>query len=190
MGRSRRGTDLLRGFPCRAPRTRAHGDLNTRPRLRSPGDKDLLTRHDYGLRAIERVRAPSRPGPAASETPTPAQGVRPWWGVLGVRRGDKHAQTHESGRDRSTGDSRRGGYECLAGGRRSALVDTVLAVNADSAEDEELAIDLLRDRGAQMIERADGAWHDGKWVDFDPVRPPDIIESRVGTAHAGNGARP
>jgi hypothetical protein len=65
----------------------------------------------------------------------------------------------------------------------------MVAVNADSAEDEEIAIDLFRDRGAQMIERADGAWHGGKWVDFDPVRPPDIIESRVGTVHAGNGVR-
>jgi len=66
----------------------------------------------------------------------------------------------------------------------------MVAVNADSVEDEEIAIDLFRDRGAQMIERADGAWHDGKWVDFDPVRPPDIIESRVATVHAGNGLRP
>ena len=41
------------------------------------------------------------------------------------------------------------------------------------------AISLLRNRGAQMIERADGSWHNGKWVDFDPVRPPDIIESNV-----------
>ena len=67
----------------------------------------------------------------------------------------------------------------------------MVAVNADSAEDEEIAIDLLRDRGAQMIERADGSWRDGKWVDFDPVRPPDIIESRVGTVRRhGNGVRP
>lgn len=65
----------------------------------------------------------------------------------------------------------------------------MVAVNADSAEDEEIAVDLLRERGAQMIERAVGAWHNGKWVDFDPVRPPDIIESRVGTLHAGNGVR-
>ena len=30
-----------------------------------------------------------------------------------------------------------------------------------------------------MIERADGSWRNGKWADFDPVRPPDIIESNV-----------
>jgi len=66
----------------------------------------------------------------------------------------------------------------------------MVAVNADSAEDEEIVIDLLRDRGAQMIERADGSWHNGKWADFDPVRPPNIIESRIGTVHSGAGARP
>ena len=51
----------------------------------------------------------------------------------------------------------------------------MVAVNTDSDEDQDTAIRLLRDRGAQMIERADGSWHNGKWVDFDPVRPPDII---------------
>jgi hypothetical protein len=66
----------------------------------------------------------------------------------------------------------------------------MVAVNAESAEDEEIAIDLLRDRGAQMIERAEGSWHDGKWVDFDPVRPPDIIESRVNAVRHSAGARP
>ena len=56
----------------------------------------------------------------------------------------------------------------------------MVAVNADSVEDEEIAIDLFRDRGAQMIERADGAWHDGKWVDFDPVSVPVILDSHAG----------
>jgi hypothetical protein len=56
----------------------------------------------------------------------------------------------------------------------------MVAVNTDSPEDEEIAIDLLRDGGAQMIERAEGAWRSGKWVDFDPVRPPVIVESRPG----------
>lgn len=55
----------------------------------------------------------------------------------------------------------------------------MVAVHTDSPEDEELAIDLLRDRGAQTVERADGAWRNGKWVDFDPVRPPDLVESRA-----------
>jgi hypothetical protein len=36
-----------------------------------------------------------------------------------------------------------------------------------------------------MIERADGAWRDGKWADFDPVRPPQVVESNV-AGSAGN----
>jgi hypothetical protein len=54
----------------------------------------------------------------------------------------------------------------------------MVAVNAASTEDEEVAIDLLRGGGARLIERAQGAWRDGKWADFDPVRPPDVIEKR------------
>jgi hypothetical protein len=66
----------------------------------------------------------------------------------------------------------------------------MVAVNAGSAEDEEVAIDLLRNGGARMIERAQGSWRDGKWMDFDPVRAPDIVETREQrdagrTAHKG-----
>ena len=66
----------------------------------------------------------------------------------------------------------------------------MVAVNADTDEDKETAIDLLRSRGAQMIERADGSWQNGKWVDFDPVRAPDIIESNVQHIRHSQGARP
>lgn len=69
--------------------------------------------------------------------------------------------------------------------RRAGIM---VAVHTDSPEDEELAIDLLRERGAHTIERADGAWHNGKWVDFDPVRPPDLVESRS-AAPADAGAQ-
>lgn len=55
----------------------------------------------------------------------------------------------------------------------------MVAVNADTPESEALAVDLLRDQDARMIERADGTWRDGRWVDFDPVAPPDVVESRV-----------
>lgn len=58
----------------------------------------------------------------------------------------------------------------------------MVAVNTEFAEDEEIAVDLMRDHTARMIERADGVWRNGKWTDFDPVRPPDVIG---GSAHAG-----
>ena len=55
----------------------------------------------------------------------------------------------------------------------------MVAVNTELNEDEEVAVDLMRDAGARMIERASGDWHEGKWVDFDPVRPPQIVEQRA-----------
>ena len=55
----------------------------------------------------------------------------------------------------------------------------MVAVNAVAPESEALAVDLLREQGARMIERADGTWRDGRWADFDPVTSPDIIESHV-----------
>jgi hypothetical protein len=54
----------------------------------------------------------------------------------------------------------------------------MLAVPAEADEDEEVAVDLMRDAGARMIERCDGTWQDGHWIDFDPVRPPQVIEQR------------
>ena len=61
----------------------------------------------------------------------------------------------------------------------------MVAVHADSEEDEEIAIDLLREGGAQMIERAEGSWRNGKWTDFDPVQPPNVVETRDGDAAGG-----
>ena len=55
----------------------------------------------------------------------------------------------------------------------------MVAVNADAREDRERAIAVLHEHGARMIERADGAWRNGKWVDFDPVRPPEVLESQL-----------
>lgn len=54
----------------------------------------------------------------------------------------------------------------------------MVAVNTDSSEDDEVAIGLLRSGGARMIERAQGTWRNGKWVDFDPVSTPNIVETR------------
>lgn len=71
----------------------------------------------------------------------------------------------------------------------------MVAVSTEFSEDEEIAIDLMRDHGARMIERADGVWRNGKWTDFDPVRSPDIVEGREPSEHPGGdigapGARP
>jgi len=55
----------------------------------------------------------------------------------------------------------------------------MVAVNAESSENSQRAIGVLHAHGARMIERADGAWRDGKWSDFDPVSMPHVLESRV-----------
>jgi len=62
----------------------------------------------------------------------------------------------------------------------------MVAVNTEGAEKEQIAIDVLRDENARLIEHADGTWRDGKWSDFDPVRPPTILESRTAVNHGGD----
>ena len=66
----------------------------------------------------------------------------------------------------------------------------MVAVNAGTPEDCEVAIDVLRERGARMIERAQGEWRGGKWIDFDPVRVPDIVEQHLPDQQAETRAAP
>lgn len=55
----------------------------------------------------------------------------------------------------------------------------MVAVNAELSERKTRAVQVLREHGARMIERADGTWRDGKWADFDAVGAPEVIESHV-----------
>jgi hypothetical protein len=38
------------------------------------------------------------------------------------------------------------------------------------------AVNVLRAKGGQDIERADGTWRAGKWIDFDPLKPPLLVD--------------
>jgi hypothetical protein len=38
------------------------------------------------------------------------------------------------------------------------------------------AVNVLRATGAQDIERADGTWHAGQWIDFDPLKPLLLVD--------------
>jgi hypothetical protein len=38
------------------------------------------------------------------------------------------------------------------------------------------AANILRTEGARDVERADGTWQAGKWVDFDPLKPPLFVD--------------
>jgi hypothetical protein len=56
--------------------------------------------------------------------------------------------------------------------RRGGLM---VAMNLGDA-DEGPVVELLQRMGATDIERADGNWRNGDWVDFDPVAPPKLVE--------------
>jgi hypothetical protein len=38
------------------------------------------------------------------------------------------------------------------------------------------AVNILRSAGARDIERADGTWEASRWVDFDPLKPPLLVD--------------
>lgn len=46
-----------------------------------------------------------------------------------------------------------------------------------SPEREAVARRVLREAGGHDIERAQGRWQDGKWQDFDPLKPPRHVEA-------------
>lgn len=54
----------------------------------------------------------------------------------------------------------------------------VVAVNAEQGAPERTVIDVLRDHAARSIEKSDGEWRDGKWVDFDPDSTPRLLHRR------------
>ena len=53
----------------------------------------------------------------------------------------------------------------------------MVAVNAISAMSVNRAIAVLSSHGAKQIERADGRIENSKWIDFDPVAAPRIVNS-------------
>ena len=60
--------------------------------------------------------------------------------------------------------------------RRPAGV--MVAVNAGDDERENEAIRVLRECGADNIERADGLWENGDWVDFNPNVEPVLVDQQ------------
>ncbi len=61
-----------------------------------------------------------------------------------------------------------GGGDAAPVGRPAGVLVAV-RVNAD---DRQRAIAVFRGGGGRDIEQAEGEWRDGKWVDFDPIKPP------------------
>jgi len=53
---------------------------------------------------------------------------------------------------------------------------TLVAVRIESGNAEQSAISTLLTHGAIHIEKAEGVWRDGQWIDFDPLAPPRILD--------------
>jgi hypothetical protein len=53
----------------------------------------------------------------------------------------------------------------------------MVAVRVLNAEAERTVIEVLREHGAQDVERREGEWRNGEWVDFDPVAPPATVDA-------------
>jgi hypothetical protein len=51
-----------------------------------------------------------------------------------------------------------------------------VAVRALAFAKRVAAVNVLRAEGAQDIERADGTWQAGQWIDFDPLKPPLLVD--------------
>jgi hypothetical protein len=56
-----------------------------------------------------------------------------------------------------------------------------LAVVTDPSQ-RELVTRILRESGGVDVERAVGRWEHGKWADFDPVKPPELVDNVRPTA--------
>jgi len=52
----------------------------------------------------------------------------------------------------------------------------ILSVRISELESEDQVTHILRAGGADDIERADGEWRDGDWVDFAPLATPQLVK--------------
>ncbi|MDX3907261.1 MAG: hypothetical protein QHC78_16345 [Pigmentiphaga sp.] len=92
---------------------------------------------------------------------------------------------------RSAARAYRAGHS--TGMRRAGVLAAVHVTEASEAA----AAQVLRECGGMDVERAQGHWRDGDWVDFDPVAPPvlsDKVQARPAdgmnghSRHNGRGA--
>jgi len=52
----------------------------------------------------------------------------------------------------------------------------LVAVRAAEYAKRLVAVNVLQAYGARDVERADGTWIAGKWIDFDPFTPPRLVD--------------
>ncbi|HZP86518.1 MAG TPA: hypothetical protein VFB54_06835 [Burkholderiales bacterium] len=70
------------------------------------------------------------------------------------------------------GDSSRAAELDASPGRPAGAMVAVRVLNDEA---ERVALDTLRSAGALDIERREGEWREGQWVDFDPLSPPAVV---------------
>jgi hypothetical protein len=65
------------------------------------------------------------------------------------------------------------------GRQRVRPAEALVAVNVEGGgvSGDEIAR-IFDESGAQQVERTQGTWANGEWVDFDPVAPPNLIGGR------------
>jgi hypothetical protein len=61
--------------------------------------------------------------------------------------------------------------------QRTRHAGVLLAVHVDAQRETEAAA-TLRDAGGKDVEKAAGRWQQGRWVDFDALKPP-VLSDRV-----------
>lgn len=104
---------------------------------------------------------------------------------VGAAQAARAAQGTASGvdrlRDTGAGRSRTAAADAEAGYLPVRHAGVLLAVHA-SPEQETTIARILRDAGGMDIERAQGHWAKGSWVDFDPVAAPRLSDKIEQTA--------
>ena len=92
------------------------------------------------------------------------------------------SQMKEKGQDEEVNDAdtRTDVSDNTVSQRKSGLM---LAVSADGDQAHRHAVSLLRQFGANDIERTEGTIINGDWHDFDPLKPPNFLPPGTPAAH-------
>ena len=61
----------------------------------------------------------------------------------------------------------------------------VVAVRIENGKAEQSAISILQTYGAIHVEKAEGQWNDGRWIDFDPLSAPVFLHGSFEPALSG-----
>lgn len=131
--------------------------------LLSPGAKET----PEGV--VEGVAAGGAVGVAIGAATSPATG--PLGPIVGGLLGGHVGSLFSFSKMKEAGEPEEGGENRVP----PRLTGMLVAVAFDDAALESKAIDVMRQLGAQRIERAQGNIVDGDWADFDPSGRPDVI---------------